>query len=1183
MDYRILGPLEVLADDGSPVALSGVLERTLLGVLLLSANHVVSADRLIDILWAEDPPRSGANALQVHVSRLRRKIEPASGGRSTVSAEHPGYVLRTRPAELDSDRFEDMLRSSESAGPEQAAVILRQALALWRGEVLSGLAAEAFAAHRARLEELRLAALERLMEAELTLGRHREIVAGLESAAAAQPLRERLQGQLMLALYRSGRQADALGVYQRTRAVLAEELGIDPSRQLQDLQLAILNQVPHLAAPEAAGAQRPVVHAGVTLTFLFSEFEPAGRSPAVAVARQESIVQAGLDAYGGREVSISGEGLLAVFDSPNACVSAVLKMQPELIALTGQPVGPAGARMGIHVGEVQLEASGTAGPSADRAARIAAVAYAGQVLVSAAAAGLLVDRLPPGTELRDLGEHRLADLGRPERLYQLDADGLPSQFPPLLSLGSPALPNNLPVQASSFIGRAAELAEVKDLVDRSRLVTLTGPGGSGKTRLALQAAADMLDGTGSGVWLADLSALSDPELVPATVAEVIGAGVRPGQPALESLLAAIAHKYMLVVLDNCEHLIDACAKLADALLRHCPRLHLLATSREPLLLDGEHVYRVPPLSLPSAEANLEDVEAVLAADAVRLFADRARAHRSGFTVDTASVLTVVSVCAHLDGIPLAIELAAARLRSMSIADIEARLGDRFALLTGGSRTALARQQTLRAAIDWSYESLNPRDRAVLDRLSVFAGGFDLPLAEAVCGSEAAGRDEVLDAVGSLVDKSLVQADPAPGGGVRYRLLETIWQYAAGKLTATPTEAAAARATHAAALLDLAETAEANLGTSGERDWHARLETEADNIRLAAAHLRATPGRVSQQLRLAVALSRLWVPMGRGVEVRELIDEGLARADQGVSLGLQARALRAASHVCHQWGPTSSVRGYAERGLPLARQIGDLALESALLGELAWADYTEGDYERAARVADEAVAAARHSGQPEQIVQSLAWRGAMKSSFDPDAARADLSEAIAHLRAMGRGARLAGTLDSLGVLELEKGNLDAAQPHLEEAVSISDALSLPTFRWSIRTNLGHLAIMRADLGKACSVWIEAFGICDDAPALREEPVNYLGAALCLTAAGDHQHAAELFGTADALLAANDEAWEPLETRLRDQYQSRLRDQMGAPAFDTAYDSGRRLTPAKAMELARHELGRLARADDGDPAP
>ncbi len=1169
MDYRILGPLEVLGDDGSPVALAGVMERTLLGVLLVSANHVISTDRLIDVLWADKPPRS-VNALQMHVSNLRRKLETASGGRSTLSAEHPGYVLRTRQGELDSERFEDSLRASESALPEQAAVILRKALALWRGEVLAGLAADVFLAESARLEELHLVAVERRMEAELALGRHREIVAELESAAAAQPLRERLQGELMLALYRSGRQADALAVYRRTRATLADELGIDPSAQLQELHLGILNQEPQLTAPEVAASRSA---AAAPLALLFIAIDPGPGSSAAALARQESIVRAAVAAHDGREEGTPGEGVLAVFDAPARCWAAALDMQRGLAA-DGHPAAVAGLRMAIAADEGRGAIAGGR-DDADRVARIAAVAHGGQVLVSAGAAGRLSGALPPGARLRDLGEHRLADLGRPERIFQLEADGLRSQFPPLRSLGSPALPSNLPAQASSFIGRAGELAEVKDLVRGSRLVTLTGPGGSGKTRLALQAAADMLDGSGSGVWLADLSPLSDPELVAGTVAAAVGAGIRPGLPVLDSLLDAVADKYLLVVLDNCEHLIDACAKLAEAMLRNCPRLHVLATSREPLMLDGEQVYRVPPLSLPPAGTGPAGIDAILACDAVRLFADRARGHRAGFAVDAGNAAAVAGVCARLDGIPLAIELAAARLRSLSITDIQARLGDRFALLTGGSRTALARQQTLRAAIDWSYESLNPRDRAVLDRASVFAGGFDLPLAEAVCSSEAVGRDEVVDAVGSLVDKSLVQADPAPGGGVRYRLLETIGQYAAGKLEIIPGNAAAAREAHAAALLAFAETAAGHLGGPGEREWWGRLETEADNLRLAAAHLRATPGQADRQLRFAVTLTRCWVPMGRGGEIRDLIDDGLARAAEHIPLGLQAAACRSAAFVCLEWGPTNLVHAYVERGLPIARQIGDLALESRLLGDLARADYQEGDYDGAARVADEAVAAARRSGQPDVISQALGRHGAMRSSFDPDGARDDLSEAIAQCRATGSsGVMLASWLDSLGVLELENGNLDAAQPYLEEAVSISDPLALPRFRWSIRTNLGHLAIMRADHSRACSVWLEALTICDEVPALRDEPLNYLGASLCLAAAGDHQHAAELFGTADALLDRDNKAWEPLETRLRDQHQSRLREQMGAPAFQAAYDSGRQLTPNQAMELARRELGRLA---------
>jgi predicted ATPase len=413
-----------------------------------------------------------------------------------------------------------------------------------------------------------------------------------------------------------------------------------------------------------------------------------------------------------------------------------------------------------------------------RAARVAAVAWGGQVLVSEAAAGLVRDGLPPGAALADLGVHRLKDLGRAERIFQLSVAGLQGEFPPLRSLGNPALANNLPVQLATFVGRERELSEVRALAGFSRLVTLTGAGGSGKTRLSLQVAADLLDGSGDGVWLVELAAVSDEGAVVPAISEALGVAAGRGRPVLETLVDALAPQDVLIVLDNCEHLIGACAKTADAVLRRCPKVHLMVTSREPLGIGGETIYRVPPLSLPAAGDG--DWSAAEACDAVTLFVERAKEQGAGFAVDEETGPLVASICRRLDGMPLAIELAAARLRSLSLTGLRDRLDQRFRLLTGGSRTALARQQTLRATVEWSYSLLSGAEQVVLRRLSVFAESFDLDAAEAVCGVGDVEAFDVAGLLGSLVDKSLVVAEPA-GAALRYRLLETIRQFAAERL------------------------------------------------------------------------------------------------------------------------------------------------------------------------------------------------------------------------------------------------------------------------------------------------------------------------------------------------------------------------------------------------------------------
>jgi predicted ATPase len=508
-----------------------------------------------------------------------------------------------------------------------------------------------------------------------------------------------------------------------------------------------------------------------------------------------------------------------------------------------------------------------AAPTSRAARPVAAVGYGGQVLVSEAAAVLVRDSLPPGASLQDLGAHRLKDLGRPERIFQLQGDGLQAGFPPLRSLGNPALANNLPAQLATFIGRERELVEVRALVASSRLVTLTGAGGCGKTRLALQAAAELLDGSGDGVWLVELAAVLDEDAVAFAICQALGMTSQPGRPVLEALTDALAPQDVLIVLDNCEHLIGCCAKTADAIVRRCPRVHLVATSREPLGIGGEAIYRVPALSLPGPDDS--DPSAAGSSDAVALFADRARAQGAGLVVNDETIPLVVSICRRLDGLPLVIELAAARLRSLSLAGLADRLDQRFRLLTGGSRTAPRRQQTLRATVEWSYSLLNGAEQLLLRRLPVFAGSFDLDAAEAVCGFGDIEVFDVAGLLGSLVDKSLVVAEPA-GPAMRYRLLETIRQFAAEWLTETGPDEAAAVEAHCAHYLSVAETAAPHLTGPDQGGWLARLDADQANLRRAAGHAAADPDRTEQVLRFGGALKRYWITRNRDAEALALL-------------------------------------------------------------------------------------------------------------------------------------------------------------------------------------------------------------------------------------------------------------------------------------------------------------------------
>ena len=506
---------------------------------------------------------------------------------------------------------------------------------------------------------------------------------------------------------------------------------------------------------------------------------------------------------------------------------------------------PLRVRAGLHLGLVERRDEDLFGSPVNRAARIMKAAHGGQILVSQAVVDRTRERLPDGASLRDLGAVRLRDLATSEHVYQLLHPELRQDFPALRSLE--ATPNNLPQQATSFIGRETELAEAKRLLDGTRLLTLLGMGGLGKTRLSLQIAADVLDRYPDGVWFVDLAPIRDPSLVPNATGHVLGIREDAGKPVTQSLCEHLREHTLLIVLDNCEHLVDACATLADTLLKAIPGIRILATSREALHIQGEQTYPVLPLRVPDRKAG---AAALLRSDAVQLFVERARLQKPDFAVTDDDAAAVAELCSRLDGIPLALELAAARLRSLSVAEINARLHDRFKLLTGGSRVALERQQTLRALVSWSYDLLREDEQIVLDRLSVFSGGFDLQAAEAVCGADPIAADDVLDLVNSLVDKSLIMVEQE-GRASRYGLLETIKEFAHEHLTKRSglqktirefaserlkerDDVAATAARHCDYYLSLAKTARPRLEGPDHAEWSRRLEVELDNLRAAIA-------------------------------------------------------------------------------------------------------------------------------------------------------------------------------------------------------------------------------------------------------------------------------------------------------------------------------------------------------------
>jgi predicted ATPase len=495
-----------------------------------------------------------------------------------------------------------------------------------------------------------------------------------------------------------------------------------------------------------------------------------------AVGRHYELLDEAIGAHRGVRPVEQGEGdsVVGAFARASEAVAAALDAQRAL----GCEPWPEGAelrvRMALHTGEAELRGEGNYfGPAVIRCARLRAIGHGGQVLVSQPTADLVVGRLPEGASLADLGSHRLKDLGRPEQVFELRHPDLPGGFGPLRSLD--AFPHNLPVQLTTFVGRRKELAEAAGLLASTRLLSLTGVGGCGKTRLALQLAADAAEHYPGGVWLVELAPVTDPGRVAASIAAVLGEG-DAGADTIEAIVSRLHADAALLVLDNCEHLLDAVAALADLLLRRCPRLVIVATTREPLGVPGETAWRVPSLALPG-RFDAVQAEALSQFDAVRLFLDRAAKARPNFVLGVDNAPAVAQVCSRLDGIPLAIELAAARVRGMTVEQVAAGLDDRFRLLTGGARTVLPRQQTLQASVDWGYALLGDAERVVFRRLAVFAGGFSLDAGERVVAGDGLEAVEVLDLLLGLVDKSMVLAEDSG----RYRLLETLRQYGAARL------------------------------------------------------------------------------------------------------------------------------------------------------------------------------------------------------------------------------------------------------------------------------------------------------------------------------------------------------------------------------------------------------------------
>ena len=857
MEVRLLGPVEVVADDGTVVAVPGQKLQLLLAALAVERGKVVSPDRLVDILYGDDPPRQPANSLQVLVSRLRRSLAAHLPGQA-IETSDAGYALAAHDLRTDLERFDELVsraRPRLTDDPGGAVIDLREALALVRGEPLAGLPGDGWArAERVRLSEARLAATEDRIDADLAIGAHASVISELERLTARHPLRERLWGQLMVALYRCGRQADALRAYQEARRHLVDELGIEPGARLRQLEAAVLAQDPALDPPV-------VVHAdGLAITVTAP---PDAAGPPVGAPHVDGLA----DVRTNGSTGAGANGSTAVTGNGSTGASA-----HGSTAVTGNGSTGASAIGSTGPGNIGAAGTGHDGDVGDPGERAAHQVAAGMALPEPRSAG--------GNDTVDAAHRR----------------------------------GNIPRPLTACLGRDADQAEVLSLIDTQRLVTLVGPGGAGKTRLAVEVAHALGASARDGVWLVDLASVRDAASVLGAVVRSLrlDEGVLAGAPAprtVDDVADTLVDRRLVLLVDNCEHVVDDIARLIETLLARCPDLRVLATSRETLGVPGEFLYVVPPLPLDHA---------------VALFVERMGA--SGVTAPAAfdhdAFQAVTEICRRLDGLPLAVELAAARARHLDLAEMVDRLDQRFDLLTEGPRTAQPRQRTLRAVVDWSYELLDDGEKLVFERLSVFPGGATLAATRAVCADgdgEGGIAEAAVDTVlGRLVDKSLVVLERTPSGA-RFAMLQTLADYAADRLSERRDRADITRR-----YLDwaLGETYRASITrpSGGHVDEVRAVQTEAANL-LHAIELALDRDHVLA-LEMAGNLGWHWFTTMQSGLAWSVLTTALDRADGDAPPAFVARAQALAGLAGVMSGHGEEAFALSDAALEIEREIDD---------------------------------------------------------------------------------------------------------------------------------------------------------------------------------------------------------------------------------------------------------------------
>jgi predicted ATPase/DNA-binding SARP family transcriptional activator/class 3 adenylate cyclase/Tfp pilus assembly protein PilF len=1125
LTLRLFGPIEVLLD-GSPLPrLRGRKGLWLLALLALRHPRPVDRDWLAGVLWPESDVPQMLASLRKTLTDLRSCM--GAQGSLLVSPTPRSLALEPDQTEIDVVAFDKAVRAGDTAS-------LREAVALYRGPLLEGCAEEWVFQEREWREQSFFAALEQLSAQEAAAHNLTGAVGYLRRALAADPLRESTRRALMETLADSGDTQGALEIYQEYRSLLYKESGDEPGPELRALFQQIRTQArsaPRAGAgvaqppptavetppappspvvapsPEAEPLPAPSIEAEEdeatdrsalsdrpeklpdgTVTYLFTDIEHSTRLVLElgdrwggVLEEHHRLLREAWAAAGGYEVRTMGDAFFVVFTRADAALAAAVQAQR---AVESHP-WPEGARirvrMGLHTAAASLVAGDYVGVEVHRAHRISSAGKGGQILLSQTTRTLLGGEKPfSGVELREWGKPKLKDLPEPEPLFQAVIEGHdPGPGPPEADEEK----TNLPSRVSRFIGREPEIEELRQRLAETRLLTLTGAGGMGKSRLSVQVGRAVLEEYADGVWLVELVPLP-PEAQSADIvreiARVLNVREQPGRGLSDVLVEELRPKRLLLILDNCEHLVAAAAEAAHSLLQACPQLRVLATSREQLAIPGEIVWPVPSLTMPDldpSERTRPGLAAALAGyESVQLFVDRAHAIKRTFTLTDDNATAVARLCRELDGMPLAIELAAAQMNLLPVEKIVERLHDRFRLLVSRDRTEESRRKTLRAVIDWSYNFLLPEEQALLQRLSVFAGGFTWEAVAAVCPGDPVPDDEyeILGLLHQLQAKSLVVADSQEEGD-RYRLLETIRQYAAEILTQSGQDASL-RLRHRDWYLEQALQAQPELRGATSEEWLDRLEAEHDNLR-AALVWSVEQNDVTASLRFGGALYPFWAMRGYLAEGRERLARVLSLPGADSESKDRARVLHGAGLLARWQGEYEAASTLLTAGLQIYQSLEDPGGRADALFELGQVAWERGDYEEAGRLYQESLLLQKATGDRHGMARSLHALGNLSSSRgDHDAARTSYEESLAISRSLGYQPVIADSLYALGQIAAEVGEMAIAQQRYEESLALWRSLGHKRGRAMALNALGSIALDRGDHESALCLLEQSLDLC-----------------------------------------------------------------------------------------------------------